>query len=793
MSTYFGKRVRRLEDRDLLTGAAQFLDDIDIGDTLHAVFVRSEFAHARVRKIDVGAARSADGVVGVFTAADLGDYGKPSTLLVPPPPVKDLVFNLAGYYPLARDKVCCIGEPLAVVVATNRYLAEDAAELVDVDFEPLEVVSDLEAALAPNAPVLHEHIGSNLAAHVVQRKGNYEAARAGADVVLARRLRYDRGTAAALENRGVLAEWDAGRRQMRIWDTTQCPVLVRDGLAAMLGLSERDVRVISPFVGGGFGPKSMRFFPEEVLVPWLARHLDQPVKWIEDRVENFHATSQERLQIHDAEIAMTADGKILGVSDTFLHDCGAYDSYGLVVPINSQASVLGCYDIANLSSEFRAVFTNRPMVTPLRGAGQQHGTFVIERLLDLAAEELKIDRVEIRRRNLLQPSDFPHQHGIHKNRPPLTYDSGNYEPALDRAVDMIGYKEFVGGERQGLRDDGRRVGVGIVAYIEGTGIPPYEGARVSVESSGRVRVATGVATQGQGHYTTFAQIVADALGVAVETVDVVTGDTGEFHWGSGTFASRSAVVAGHACLAAATEVRGKATAFAAKLLQVTEPELSVTQDGIRVTEDEERCLSWAQLATRAVPRGPLPLGLQPGLEATAYFAPPQGTMANGVHAMKVEVDAETLNVRILDYVVVHDCGKILNPLIVEGQVHGGATHGIGNAFFEQLHFDAQGQLQNASLTDYLLPTATEVPRFRIEHIETPAPGTPLGVKGTGESGGIATGAVFAQAVQDALGIDGLEILEIPLSPNRLFELVQAASEEQSVARRAGGHAAGGSS
>jgi len=780
MSRYFGKRVRRLEDRALLTGAAQFLDDIDVGDPLHVAFVRSDFAHAHVRSIDVSAARTSAGVVGVFTAEDLGDYWQPAPLLVPPPPVKDLIFNLAAYYPLARHKVRCVGEPLAVVVATSRYLAEDAAELVNIDFEPLETVADLEGALRPDAPILHEQIGSNLAAHCLQRKGDYEAARGRADLVLGRQLRYDRGAAAALENRGVLAAWDPGRGQMRIWDTTQCPVLVRNGLAARLGLSERDVRVISPFVGGGFGPKGMRFYPEEVLLPWLARHLGQPVKCIEDRAENFYATTQERLQIHDAEIAMRADGKILGVSDTFLHDCGAYDSYGLVVPVNSQCTVLGCYDIPNLRSEFRAVFTNRPMVTPVRGAGHQHGTFVIERLLDLAAEALSIDRVEIRRRNLLKPTDFPHEHGIYKSRPPLRYDSGNYEPSLDRAVELIGYQEFVGGQQQLLRDQGRRVGLGIVTYIEGTGISPYEGARVSVEPSGSVRVATGIATHGQGHYTTLAQIVADVLGVALESIDVVTGDTGEFHWGTGTFASRSAVVAGNACRLAASQVRNKATALAAPLLGVPEQELTVADGRIHVAGDPERGFTWAELAGRAVPRGPVAPGNEPGLEATAYFGPENGAMANGVHAMKVEVDPGTFDVRILDYVVVHDCGKVINPLIVEGQVHGGAAHGIGNAFFEQLHFDSEGQLQNASLADYLLPTATEVPRFRIDHVETPAPGTPLGVKGAGESGGIATGAAFAQAVQDALGIDGLEVLEIPLSPNRIFELVETASGNEAA-------------
>jgi CO/xanthine dehydrogenase Mo-binding subunit len=778
VSRYFGKRVRRLEDHDLLTGAARFIDDIRLPGTLHAAFVRSDLAHARVLAIDAQEARAHPGVLGVFTAGDLGDYNQPSRLLVPPPAVEGLIFHPAPYLPLASDRIRHVGEPIAVVVATDRYTAEDAAEKVRVDLEALEAVADPERALAADAPILHDEVGSNLAAEVKQRKGDYQAARAAADVVVRRTLRYDRGIGGAIENRGVLADWNAAGAQLRVWDTTQCPVLIRDALAGLLELSERQVRVIAPAVGGGFGPKSMRMYPEEVLLPWIAMRLERPVQWVEDRSENFYATTQERLQIHDAEIALTHEGKILGVRDHFVHDNGAYASYGLVVPLNSQSTVLGCYDIPALDSEFRAVFTNKPMVTPVRGAGHQHGTFVIERLLDAAAEELGIDRVEIRRRNLLRPDQFPHAQGILKSRQTLTYDSGNFAPSLERAVEMIGYQAFVDGEQDRLRREGRRVGVGVVTYIEGTGVGPYEGARVSIEPGGRVRVATGVATQGQGHYTTFAQIVADELGVDVASVDVITGDTGEFHWGTGTFASRSAVVGGNACRMAAIEVRGRALAMAATLLQTDIDQLVLADGRVALAATPERSLSLSELAARAIPRGPVGPDTEPGLEATAYFGPEHGAMANGVHAMKVEVDPETFDVSILDYVVVHDCGRVLNPLIVEGQVHGGATHGIGNAFYEKLHFSDDGQLLNATLSDYLLPTSTEVPRFRIAHVETAAPGTPLGVKGAGESGGIATGSVFAQAVEDALRPEGVRIDEIPLSPDRVFELVREARQRR---------------
>jgi CO/xanthine dehydrogenase Mo-binding subunit len=413
-------------------------------------------------------------------------------------------------------------------------------------------------------------------------------------------------------------------------------------------------------------------------------------------------------------------------------------------------------------------------VTPVRGAGRQHGVFVMERLLDLAARQLGIDRVEIRRRNYLAPGDFPHDHQIlFHDSAPLVYDSGDYAPALARAAELIGYDRFVQEEQPRLRADGRRVGIGIVSYVEGTGIGPYEGARVTIEPTGKVRVATGVGTQGQGHFTAFAQVVAEVLQVRVADVQVITGDTSAFHWGTGTFASRGAVVAGSACHAAATLVRDKALALAAEHFRMDSSCLELADGMVRVISDPARAFPLGELARRANPlRGAVRPGTEPGLEATAYFGPDRGSTASGVHAMQVEVDRETATVKILRYVVVHDCGRVINPLLVEGQIQGGVAHGIGNAFFEQLRYDETGQLLNASFMDYLLPTAVEVPPVEMSHTETPSPLNPLGVKGVGEAGCIPTGAAFAQAVEDALGQPGLEILEIPLSPQRLFELLR---------------------
>jgi aerobic carbon-monoxide dehydrogenase large subunit len=783
-----GTRQRRNEDPRLLTGKALFVDDLALPGMVHVAFLRSPYAHARLRALDTAEAAAMAGVVAVITAADLGDYWQPGPLLVPPPPVPGMIFHQRCQVPLVRDKARHAGEPVAVVVATSRYLAEDAVERIVADWEPLPAVVDLEKALAPGAARVHDDLEGNLAAFVPQRKGDYAAAAAQADVVVRRRFLYDRGASAAIENRGVVAQWDGRADRLTVWDTTQAPIPIRNGLAAMLGLSEHQVRLVAPFIGGGFGPKIMMFYPEEVLIPWLAIRLDRPVKWLEDRAENFYATTQERGQIHDAEMALRRDGRILGIKDAFLHDTGAYDPYGLTVPLNSQCTLLGPYRVPAYESELRAVFTNKPIVTPYRGAGRQHGVFVVERLLDLAAAELGIDKVEIRRRNFLQPEEFPvEQPIIYQDFAPLYYDSGSYEALLEETKRRMDWDRLVGEELPALRAQGKAVGAGLVCYVEGTGIGPFEGARVQVQTSGKVTVVTGVGTQGQGHYTVLAQVAAEQLGVDVTKVEVVTGDSDQFHWGTGTFASRGAVVAGNAVHAAAKEVRAKALRTAAKALGVAAEELEVTGGAVRVTADPARSLALGELASLANPmRGAVEPGTEPGLEATKYFGPFRGATASGCHAMVLEVDRETYAVKVLKYLVVHDCGVVLNPLLVDGQVHGGVAQGLGNAWFEELVFADNGQLMNASFMDFLLPTALDVPRVEVGHVETRSPLNELGTKGAGEAGAIPVGALFAQALEDALGVPGLEIREIPLKPSRLWELVcEAEARSGSAAGRPG--------
>ncbi len=776
---YVGKRMTRTEDPRLLTGQALFVDDVEIPGMLHAAFLRSDYAHARLLSIDASAAKERPGVVAVYTAEDMGDDWQPGPpLVIPPPTIKGVTFHTRTQVPLVKDKVRHLGEPLAVVIAESRYIAEDALDDITVDLEPLEAAADLEKALEPDSPLVHDDLDSNLAAHLIQDKGDYAAAREQADLVIKRRITIDRGAAAAMENRGIVAHWDGKSQHLTLWDTTQAPIPLRNGLAGMFGLSVNQVRVIAPFVGGGFGPKIMMFYPEEVLLTWATLKLSRPIKWIEDRRENFLTTTQERGQIHDAEIALTSDGRILGVSHTFLHDTGAYDPYGLTIPLNTQSHCMGAYDVPNYHSELKVVFTNKMFTTPVRGAGRQHGIYLIERLVDIAAKELGLDSIEIRQRNLIPPDAFPYHHQIIDQAfAPLIFDSGNYLAVLEKAAIMVGYDRFVSEEQPRLRAEGRHVGIGIVVFVETTGVGPYEGGRVTVEPSGKISVATGVGTQGQGHFTSFAQIVAEQLGVSPRDVRLVTGDTSEFHWGTGTFASRGSVVAANAIHAAAKSVRAKVLKLASTVLDAPEQELELEDGQVRVADIPEQSISLGELALLANPlRGAVEPGTEPGLESTAYYGPQYGATASGAHAMIIEVDPETMMVDIKRYVAVEDCGTMLNPLIVEGQIHGGVAHGIGNAYYEQLMYDENGQLLNASFADYLVPTAIEVPRIRVGHEITRSPLNELGTKGVGEAGTIPVTALFAQALENALADYDIEITETPMSPNKLFELLQAAKK-----------------
>jgi carbon-monoxide dehydrogenase large subunit len=774
---YFKQPILRNEDPRLLTGKAKFIDDITLPGMLHATFLRSDFASAKINKIDVSAAKNHPGVVAVYIAADFGDYWKPGPLQVPPPSViKGSLFNARTLIPIAKDRVRFSGEPLAVVIAESRYIAEDACEDIVVDMEPLPVVTDMEKALEPGSPLVHDDVPNNLAADVYQERGNYAEAAKKADLVIKRKILVDRCAGAAMENRGIIIDYDDRTHNMTIWATTQAPIPLRNSIAGRLGMFENQVRVITPFIGGGFGPKIMTSQADDVLLPIIAMWLKRPIKWIEDRRENFLATTSERDQIHFAEIALKKDGTILGVKDVFLHDTGAYDPYGMTVPLNTSTHTVSNYEVPAFITEIKMVFTNKMVVTPVRGAGRPEGVFVMERLLDAAARELKISPVDIRRKNLLPSNKYPFKSGIiGQDFVEGVLDSGDFAGNLKKTMDLIGYDDFVKTEQPKLRAAGKKVGIGVVNFTEGTAVGPYEGARVTVGGNGKVNMATGISSQGQGHFTIFAQIVAEQLGVDVKDVNVITGDTGQFHWGAGTFASRGATVAGTAVYNASLKVREKVLKLGAKVLEVPENELELADGLVKVKNKPDKSIPIGQLAVMANPmRGTIEPGIEPGLEAVGYYGPPYGATGNGSMAMIVEVDPVTYAVKIHKCVIVHDCGTVINPLLLEGQVMGGLSMGVGNSFYEQILYDENGQVMNASFMDYLIPQATDMPEEVIlGHNSSPSPLNPLGIKGVGEAGAIPTPSCFVQAVENAFEAEKVEIMETPLSPSKLYHYIKS--------------------
>jgi aerobic carbon-monoxide dehydrogenase large subunit len=786
---WFGEPVRRNEDPRFLTGKGTFVDDINPPGAVQAAVLRSSLAHARITSIDVQAARQLDGVLAVWTWEDLGGLWRPSPMVVP----HDALTHPKTQYSLAKDRVNYVGEAVAFVVATDRYLAEDACDLIAVEYEALPVITDTEAAVAEGAPLVHEDVPNNVAATLIQQVGDVERAFAEADHIFCERLFLERSAGQPMETRAIVAQWDELEQVLTMWDTTQAPLSIRNGLAVLLGLPENAVRVVAPDVGGGFGTKIMMFYPEEVLVPLAAMRLRRPVKWAEDRREHLIASNHERGQVHEASIAVKADGTILGIKDVFLHDAGAYTPYGIVVPIVTSTQLPGPYRLPNYYSESRTVYTNKVPVTPYRGAGRPHGCFVMERLVDLAARELDMDRAEIRFKNFIQPDQFPWDVGLtFQDGAPTRYDSGNYPEGLRIALEHVGYDNFPQKQAE-LREQGRCVGLGMASYVEGTGIGPYEGAHVRVDGTAqKVIVATCVGTQGQGHQTSFAQIVADELGVRPDQVVITTGDSRSMNWGSGTYASRSAVVTGNAVGAASRTVREKTAQLAAELFEASPADIEFEDERVFVRGSPEFGLPLWDIAVVANPiryaygtqaaqaiellknreGPPLPEGTDPGLEARKYFSPAQATFASGNHAAIVEVDPQTGIVTILKYVAVHDCGRVINPMIVEGQVHGGVAQGIGGSFYERLVYDQDGQPLSTTFMDYLIPTAMEVPEIECHHVETPSPLNPLGIKGAGEAGVIPVPALMAQALDDALSPWGVRVTEMPLNPGQIRALVR---------------------
>jgi aerobic carbon-monoxide dehydrogenase large subunit len=781
----FGASILRKEDVRLAAGDGRYLDDLG-HDALAAAFLRSPHAHARVVDIDVSAALAVDGLVAIYTYEDLeGRVAEPLPLLIPHPALR----APRTAYPLANGVVRHVGEAVVMVVATDRYLAEDAVDRIRVTWEPMPAVVGVRAAFAADHAV-HADVPDNVAAHMVQTVGDAGAALATAPYTLELELAIERSASMPLEGKGVYARWDADDRSLRVYSSTQTSTSVRFALAAKLGLPVDRVEVVTPDVGGGFGVKIMHPWPEEVLVAWAAIRLRREVKWTEDRREHFISSAHERGQEHTVRVGFDGEGRLLGLDVRFLHDNGAYSPYGIVVPIISSTQLLGPYRPGAYRVEFHSLYTNTVIVTPYRGAGRPHGVFVMERVMDAIADQLGLDRAVVRERNMITPAEMPYDQGMmFQDGRPLIYDSGDFPESLRRALAMVDWDGFAQ-VRAAARVEGRRVGIGLAAYVEGTGVGPYEGAHVRVETTGDVVVATGLTTQGQGHQTSFAQVAAQVLGVSVERVSVTTGDTRRFAYGVGTFASRAAVMSGNAVADAAGKVRAKALRLAARALGADESELelhdgeitvrgfgpdgprialatvAVLANPLRYAFDEETKRA-TQFAAPAGDGPPVPPGEEPGLEATGWYSPVRSTFANGVHAAIVETDPDTAEIRILRYCVVHDCGNMINPMIVEGQVHGGVAQGVGGALYERIVYDTDGQLVNASFMDFLMPYASEVPYVETEHLTSPSPLNPLGVKGIGEAGLIPGHAVIASAIEDA---EGFRIDRMPISPTELFDL-----------------------
>ncbi len=768
--TLVGVAVKRLEDHELLIGAGQFVDDISFPGMLHAAFVRSPHAHAEIRAIDCAAARELEGVVAVYTIDDLAPFM--TTRRVPPNFPDPGGYDEIGPWVLADGEVCYAGEPVVVAVAEHRCVAEDAAMLVEVDYAPLPAVSDCRAGLEDGAPEVDTRAAGNLFAEYTIQYGDADAACQDVAHLVKDRLFQHRGCSVAMECRGLVARSDPADGTLTVWNSTQAPHSDKSVLVHLLDCDDNAVRVITPDLGGAFGPK-LPFYPDDAAVCVVATMLRRPVKWIEDRRENLMTTTQERDQEWQVEMAVDGDGRILALRGHLYHDQGAYTARGANIPYSSATTILGPYVVPNYRMNVHVGNTNKVPATSYRGAGHPQGCFTMERLLDWVAQATGIERAEIRRRNMIQADQMPYTHPLRTQaNQPLIYDSGDYPACQAAAIEALDYGGFAA-RREAAREAGRYLGIAIANYVKPTGRGPYEMALVRVGTSGKVSVYTGAVAMGQGFRTAMSQICADQLGVAMDDVIMVSGDTVGVPRGFGGFASRQTVTAGSSIHLAAAEVRDKALRIAAHMLEADEHDIELSGGRARVRGVPDMSVTLGKLAHAVVgtPGYPLPPGITPGLEATAAFTPENMVYANGCHGVEVEVDPGTGGVTILRYVVVHDSGRLINPLIVDGQVQGGVAQGIGNALFEWMQYDAACQPVTTNLAEYLLPTAAEVPHMEIIHQESPTPRNPIGVKGVGECGVMAAAPAVISAVENALQPFGVRITRAPVSPAMLVDLI----------------------
>ena len=767
---YVGKPLKRKEDPRLIQGLSHYVDDLQLPGMLHMSVVRSPYAHARVRTIDASKAVAAPGVVAVLTAEDVRGAIGPVPCAAQIPDMK-----MALRPVLASDRVCFVGEAVAIVVATDRYLAADAANLVEVDYEAMTPVVDPLKAMAKGAPVIHPQYKDNIAYRWELEGGDVKGAFKQADRVVRQRMTNQRLIPVAMETRGVVADYKMGEKRLTVWSSTQIPHLLRTQLAIMLAVPEHSVRVITPEVGGGFGSK-LNVYAEEALVAHAAMRLGKPVKWIESRRENFQATIHGRDLIADMEVAVRRDGTMLGLRCKIVADLGAY--YQLLTPLIPTMTglmIAGCYRIPAARVEITGVFTNKMATDAYRGAGRPEATYFIERAVDLVAAELRKDPVEVRRKNFPQPKDFPYA-----TPTGVVYDSANYQRSLDLALKKSGYKALRKMQAN-LRRKGKYIGIGLSTYVEICAMGPssampaggWESATVRVEPTGKVTILTGASPHGQGQETSFAQIGADMLGVEPDDVNVVHGDTAVVPYGIGTFGSRATAVGGTAVYNSLLKIRHKLAQIAGHLMG-EDPQKLAFEGGRILVKNSKKSIAFGEAVGAAYVAKTLPPGVEPGLDATSFFEPSNFTFPFGAHVCVVEVDAETGDVRIQKYVAVDDCGNVINPLLVEGQVHGGIVQSVGQALLEEAVYDEQGQLITGELTDYAIPRAWDMPRMETARTVTPSPVNPLGVKGVGEAGTIGATPAIANAVVDALQPFGVRHVDLPLKRERIWQILRKA-------------------
>ena len=775
---YVGQPVQRLEDPRLLTGAGRYVGDIKLDRMVHVAFLRSDQSHARIVSIKVDAAKEIPGVLGVFIAADFSDIA----------PVI-ATSRMANYHAtanpaLAIDKVRYVGEPVAVVVAQSRYIAEDALALIEIDYDPLEVVIDPEAAATSETALLHPEFGTNVILERLFETGEAEEALAAAPLTVKGRFRFHRKSPLSMENRSYLADYDRGRDSLTLYSSTQIPGIVRDLLSTLLGMPGK-VRVVAPDVGGGFGGKGS-LYQEEIIVSALARKFGRPVKYVSDRMEDLASTSQGFDELVFAELGFDETGRFLALSAEVLGDVGAYSIFpwtAALEPVQVVSFLPGAYKIPHYRGRVRGVATSKPPTGPYRGVGRPTSVLVLERLVDMAARKLGMDPKAIRALNLVGPDEFPHRIGSG-----IIWERSGFTECLERACEVVGY-EALREKQRAAREAGRWMGIGIASYAELTGIGSRisvapgmpintgnESATVRIDSTGSVTAIFGVASHGQSLETTLAQIVAEELGVRPQDVEIVHGDSAATAHGTGTYASRSAVIGGGAAILTTRALRDKVKRVASHLLEASVDDIE-TGDGRIFVRGTDHQMSFAELA-RAVysDMKTLPLDKREKLEASESFDPYLGTTTSATHVAVVEVDPETYAVKLQRLVVAEDCGRMINPLVVDGQVHGGVAQGIGAALLEELVYDGQGQLLTASLVDYMVPTAVEVPDVEVAHLETVNPDNPGGFRGMGEGGTIGAPAAIANALADALSSLNIEISELPVTPERLFRMIGAATQ-----------------